>query len=190
MSRIQHDPLETAMAQFSAAYETEYSKGDKGNYQRVHDLACKILALLMRQSNRYDQKHVQDLRDRINEDLLKVQKTHNKMGSVAVTVGSAALSIAFGVVGITGALTGAKDLRQMATFGGSLGSGIGSVGKIFDDSAARDRTGHQHSLEEHKRKRDNDAETMRGNDGRVRDALNASRDAASAAHQAFQEAGR
>jgi hypothetical protein len=190
MSRIQADPLEAAMAQYAAAYDAEYSKGDNSNHQRLHDLACRYFALLMRQSNRCDQHHIQDLRERINEDVKKIQETHNKTRSVFITVISSALSIAFGVAGVAGAFMGAKDIMNVAQFGGALGSGIGGVGKVFDDSAARDRTGHQHALDERKRVRDNDDGTMRQNDGRVKDAISASREVANAAHQAFQDAGR
>ena len=191
MSCIQHtDALEATMAQFIAALNAEHNKGDNSNFQRVHELAYKILTILMRQSNRHDQYLIQKLRDRIKEDVTAIQKTHNKTSSVAVTVVSSALSIAFGVTGVAGAFLGAEDFMKIATSGVALGSGVGGLGKVFDDQAARERTSKQFKYDEDKRTREERDGGIRNNENRLGELLRGSKEAENGRHQAFQDAGR
>lgn len=201
MNSVQSTFMETEISKMHLAYQTEHSRGSAASHEKMFETALKLIALMMRQSNRLDHDHVSKMAEDIRVQVKKVQDTHNTYGSLAVTTLAATISIVSGLVGIAAPIAasgllstslsiGKETLTQCSaasTAGGAIGSGVGSFGKIFDEKASATRTGESHRMEEHKRNQGDLDNAIRQNEARLKEAIRESKETANAHHQASQQ---
>lgn len=196
MSEIRSNFIELELEKAFQMYNTEQGKGNSADYEKMHQAAMKITALLMRNSNRQDQTRIQAMQEEIQNDVKRVQETYNHWSTILITVLGAGGSIIAGTVGVAG--TGAKmtnlinnkllkKVMSFSEYGGKIAQGIQGFSKIPEERFTSDRMGKQHKVDEGKRQRDNRDNTVRQNDSRMKESLREMRDSQQAAHQARQQ---
>lgn len=191
MNSIRSNFIDTEIDKVFNEYHAEHNKGDAARHEKMYHTAVKLMQLLLRQSARQDQHHVNTfMQDQLQDRVKKVQDTHKSKLSDAINVGKTIIEIGSGVLGLSVLVAGqamAQTLSGASQAGNMISSGIGNVNNIYGERRMSQRTGEEHSLNEYRRNRDDRDRTIQQNEQRQKDALRDAKDGASSHHQAIGE---
>lgn len=166
-----------------AQYEAELSKGDAADMDKLSELAMRMFTIWDRMSARHDEDLSLEMTHQLHGYVQKVKDTYNHIGSLIFTIASSILSVLGGLGQMVGGgvqmaggtrlitLEKAKSIVKLGGAGTAIGSGVGMPAKLFDESAAGDRTKKQHQQTEHQRRRDEKTQKANQNDARSRETL-------------------
>lgn len=183
--------IETELEKVYKSYEDEQSKGSGANHEKMCQLALRIVALLMRRANRYDNAHSEQLTLQADLHVQEVKSTYNSWAPLIVTIITSVMHVGAGVVGFIGAFQGVKEvIDKFASIANGIGqgaTGVDGVNRILDGNSSSQRTVHEYNLRETQRRRDDRENTIRQGDTRMKESLRDGKDIAQSAHQAAQQ---
>lgn len=174
------------------SYHSEHSKGNAARHDKMYNTALKLMQLLLRQSHRADNHHVNHLTELLESNVQKVKGTYNPWDGLLINWLTIGVQLAAGGAGL-GSLAYAGNAAMQATLktvtdGGSVvAQGLSGIGKIRDEKSAGQRTQYQHAVDESRKVRDERDRIIQQNEQRMKDALRDLKDASSANHQAIGE---
>lgn len=183
--------IDIKLEEAQKAYDQAHSDGSIESQERMLQLALNIIVLLMRKSRNHDQEYINNMVLTLNENVKKVQDTHNPHWAVALTLTSSIMNVGAGVLGflpfgnfavplVNKFKTATKGLNAVAT-------GVDGFNKLSDGHHGGKRTIHQYHLEENKRRRDDRDNSSRQSENRQKETLRDAKEAANALHQAAQQ---
>lgn len=176
--------------------DTLFAAKREVNFERMLNLALKVIAVQMRLSGRFDHQQILDHCSHTKEHVMNVKRTYNNTWGLCFTLISATLSIGGGLMGFA-PLTGtslftsetAKSIAKLSSSVGSVGTGFHHVSGVFESKAGGERYAAQHYHEEHKKKIEelNQSRNQTGNRGH--ETNRTLQDVETEKHRAFGQAG-
>lgn len=189
--------LEIERKKVKEAFDQEFSK-TYPNHMAMCRLAMTIYILVKRLASNSDTAHSERLTIQLDIQVHEVKKTYNPLKSVIVTCFTVAFHVGSGALGMVGAFhpalaAGAVGVDWKGRYESfSKTSGVGatvcdSLGRIFSESSAAQRTGAENLVGEVKRRRDERDGWTRQDEARMNDTLRDSKEAIQGEHQAKQQ---
>ena len=161
--------LDAKINHVSNAIEEELQK-DQRDFEKLHSLVYDIIMLTMRNSAKSDHEYINEMADQVKVHSIKIKDTYNTWSGMSVTVISAAISFAGGAAGLTPFLPTtilpaetAKMLATNASAYSSAGTGVGSIGSLFNSRSEGQRGVYQIDLKHIESNKDHREDAKRSN---------------------------
>lgn len=168
--------------------DAELQKGESANHDKIYQQVRKIVTLLMHRAGIIDQHYANEQSYEVIIHVKKLKDTYNSWLGLTITVVSAGLTVAGGVMGVGGVIGGASEaFLKLATSVGSIGGGTNMLSSIFNSRNEGSRVIVQFDLEEVKRHRDQKFEGARKNDQSRQQALQNAEQGEYVRHKMFSE---
>lgn len=194
---LSHEELEAMRQVVNDTIAAYLAKpGQQVCFEKMLHTAIDMMALQMHQSGRFSREEIQDMVLQALEHVKNVKAKHGSAwgrGFICLSAITSFVSAAMGLAPLTG--TSLFATATLETMGkavqpvSSVGSGLGSVGGIFDSKVAGERYEAQAAHERHKAVQDDRTNSERQFDSRKRELVRAGQDTDAESHKAFQSAG-
>lgn len=138
------------------------------NFEKLQELIYKVVMLYMRQAVKVDQEYISEMGIQIKIQAVKIQGTYNTWPGLVITVISAGISMGAGLGGLSPLFSfvqpeTARVLAGAATPLSTAGTGVGSLGSIFNNKSEGNRQVMQIYLKRTQDKEEDRKGTKHGN---------------------------
>jgi hypothetical protein len=128
--------VEKQLDKMSADMDAELAKGIP-DFDKLQAMIYKVIMMMMRVAAKSDIEQIHEFSVKIKKQAYEIQGTYNNWQGLTITVISAGISIAGGVAGVSPFIPfvnpeSAKYLVQASQAIGTAGTGLSSIGSIFD----------------------------------------------------------
>lgn len=136
--------LETQLEKMSEDMNAELAKNIP-DFEKLQATIYKVIMMMMRVAAKADMEQIQEFSVKVKKQAYEIQGTYNTWQGLTITVISAGISIAGGVAGVSPFMPfvppeTAKNLLTASQSIGNAGTGLSSIGQVFDKRSEGSRS--------------------------------------------------
>lgn len=190
-SEVHKGRLDTHFDKISEEMDAELANGTP-NFDKLQTMIYKVIMMMMRIAAKADIEQIQEFTITIKKQAYEIKGTYNKWEGVTITVFSAGISMFGGAAGLSpfapSFIISADTVQKLVAAShsiGTAGTGLQSIGPIFDKNSEADRSVMQTFQRIIQEKEEERKSGKQSNNDHMKNAKNAAEEVDRQKHQSF-----